>query len=167
MLRWPVRIWLSTSFWSSFGITILSAFRTTPLSMLSSSLKFQKSVTSSGTSDFRWGHPFMMTSLRTCSLSSLIVAFLIFSNLLMLTCCTSCISTSMSGMAKSSWNDSALDNASAKMISLPGRHVISKSYIWSLNSIRCNLGRELAMFFFWIISRGLWSLSTTNFLPYR
>ena len=58
-------------------------------------------------------------------------------------------------------------SASASNISLPGRYIMTMSYCCNLNNILCNLTGAEIRFFKQIISNGLWSLSTTNDLPYR
>ena len=58
-------------------------------------------------------------------------------------------------------------SASANNISLPGPYVMTMSYCCSLNSILCKQTGAEIRFFKQIISKGLWSLSTTKDLPYR
>ena len=58
-------------------------------------------------------------------------------------------------------------SASASNISLPGWYIMTMLYCCSLNNILCNLTGAEIRFFKQIISRGLWSLSTTNDLLYR
>ena len=58
-------------------------------------------------------------------------------------------------------------SASASNISLPGQYVMTMSYCCNLSNILCNLTGAEIRFLRQIISSGLWSLSTTNDLPYR
>ena len=57
--------------------------------------------------------------------------------------------------------------ASARSISLPGLCVMTMSYCCSQRSILWSLTGAAMRFFRLIISRGLWSVSTMNVLPYR
>ena len=58
-------------------------------------------------------------------------------------------------------------SASASNISLPGRYVMTMSYCCTHNNILCKQTGAEVRFFKQIISRGLWSLSTTKDLLYR
>ena len=57
--------------------------------------------------------------------------------------------------------------ASARSISLPGLYVMIRSYCCRWRSILWSHAGAAVRFFKLIISRGLWSVSTMNVLPYR
>ena len=57
--------------------------------------------------------------------------------------------------------------ASTRSISLPGWYVMTRSYCCRWRSILWNHVGAAVRFFKLIISRGLWSVSTMNVLPYR
>ena len=57
--------------------------------------------------------------------------------------------------------------ASARSISLPGQYVMTRSYCCRWRSNLWSRAGATVRFFKLIISRGLWSVSTTNVLPYR
>ena len=56
---------------------------------------------------------------------------------------------------------------SARSISLPGLYVMIRSYCCRWRSILWSRAGAAVRFFKLIISRGLWSVSMTNVLPYR
>ena len=59
------------------------------------------------------------------------------------------------------------ENLSARVISLPGRQMMLRSYSCRRSSIRCKRVGAAIKFFRLIIYNGLWSLSTWNLHPYK
>ena len=57
--------------------------------------------------------------------------------------------------------------ASTRSISLPGWYMMTRSYCCRWRSILWRCAGATVRFFRLIISRGLWSISTMNVLPYR
>ena len=57
--------------------------------------------------------------------------------------------------------------ASTRSISLPGQYVMTRSYCCRQRSILWSHAGAAVRFFKLIISRGLWSMSMMNVLPYR